>query len=97
MSREKDLKMKEVIDISEAERLGYIKDMDIDPQSGCIRAVIVPRRPYFLSALFRGRCRIIPWEDIVKIGRELVLADCSRQKEPEMNEDIVWKKRQGTE
>lgn len=67
-----DLKQKEVINIVDAERLGYICDVDIDFENGRLRSVIIPRRSGF--RLFGKREEyVIPWEKIVSVGRELVL------------------------
>ena len=73
--KEKDLKLKEVINIHTAEKLGYIKDVEISFQDGLIETVIIPKKPYFLNMFFKNRCFVIPWNSIVKIGRELVLVD----------------------
>ncbi len=75
MMREKDLKLKEVINIADAERVGFVRDVEISADTGAVEALIIPRRPVLLSMLFPKRCRVIPWECIVKIGREIVLID----------------------
>ena len=37
-----ELKRKEVINISDCKRLGYVGDVDFDVRTGCVPALIVP-------------------------------------------------------
>lgn len=37
-----DLKQKEVINICDCKRLGYVGDVDFDMDTGCLLAIIVP-------------------------------------------------------
>ena len=76
MVRAYDLKQREVIDINTAERLGYIYDVDIDFEKGKITSVIVPKRHGILRFLSKKNDFIIPWENIVAIGKEVVLVRC---------------------
>jgi YlmC/YmxH family sporulation protein len=69
------LKYKEVISISGGMRLGYIDDIELDITVGRIISVTVPGRPRFLGIF--GKCEeyTVPWEKIVKIGDDIILAD----------------------
>lgn len=73
MSRAGELRQREVINITNAERLGFINDVEIDLESGRIRAIVIPERRSLLNLFFRRNDHIIPWEKIVSIGREIVL------------------------
>jgi len=68
-----DLKQREVINIVNAERLGYIYDVDIDFESGRIRSIIIPNRRGPLGWFTKRNDYIIPWEKIVAVGHEIVL------------------------
>ncbi len=70
-----DLKYKEVISISGGIRLGYIEDITIDLSSGKIDSVTVPGRPRFLGIFGKCEEHTVPWEKIVKIGDDIILAD----------------------
>ena len=74
MLRSYDLHQKEVVNISNAERLGFIEDVDIDLETGHIMNIIVPKHRIFF---LRRDDYIIPWKDIVLIGKDLVLVDYS--------------------
>lgn len=73
MFRGGKLKQRIVIDISTAERIGYVTDVEIDEVSGRIESVIINRYTGLLSFLFGWREQSIPWDAIVAMGREFVL------------------------
>lgn len=73
MVRACDLKQREVINIVNAERLGYIYDVDIDFETGKILSVIIPGKRGFLNFFSKRNDYIIPWDKIITVGRELVL------------------------
>lgn len=73
MVRACDLKQREVINIINAERLGYIYDVDIDFETGKINSVIIPGRRGILNLFSKKNDYIIPWDKIITVGRELVL------------------------
>ena len=73
MVRACDLKQREVINIVNAERLGYIYDVDIDFESGKIRSIIIPNRRGLIGFFTKRNDYIIPWEKIIAVGREIVL------------------------
>ncbi len=68
------LKDKEVINICDGKRLGYISDVEINITSGCIIAVVVL---FDLRVFGFGKCEelVIPWEKIGCFGRDTVLVN----------------------
>lgn len=75
MVRTYDLRQKEVINIRNAEKLGFIRDVEINFDTGKIDAVIVPKRNGIFKIFSAEKEYEILWSDIVKIGREVVLVD----------------------
>lgn len=73
MVRACDLKQREVINVVNAERLGYVYDVDIDFESGKIRSIIIPNRRGIFGRLTKRNDYIVPWEKIVAVGRDIVL------------------------
>ena len=67
------LRQKEVINITTAERLGYVSDVEISEKTGTIEAIIVPRRGCFFRRIIGGGELIIPWNAIQAVGDDLVL------------------------
>ena len=75
MFRSEEIRKKEVINIRTAEKLGFIRDIDVCFDTGRIKSIIIPRSNFFVK-LFTGRSDyVIPWEAIVKIGHDIVLVD----------------------
>ncbi len=71
------MKQRVVIELSTAERIGVISDVEIDEISGKVQTVIIRRRCGFLGGIFRlGEIRV-PWEAITAVGREFVLIKSS--------------------
>ena len=75
MTRYSKLRQKEVVNILDGARLGYICDLVIEVGSGKVCAIVVPG-PSRLSFLFKGeRDSVIPWGNIRKIGEDVVLVE----------------------
>ena len=71
-----DFKHKEVINITDARRLGYVQDVCADLESGKITAIIVPGGSNRLANFFSSANDIvIKWEDIRSIGEDLILVE----------------------
>ncbi|PWL99387.1 MAG: YlmC/YmxH family sporulation protein [Clostridiales bacterium] len=69
-----DLKDKEVINICDGKRLGYINDVEIDICAGCVLAIVV----LFDCRIFGfGKCEelVIPWDGIGCFGKDAVLVN----------------------
>lgn len=73
MFRGYSLRQKEVVNISTAERIGFIRDVEINENNGIVEAIIVPRRGSFFGRFFGGGDIIIPWSAIEAVGDDLVL------------------------
>ncbi len=73
-----DLRVREVVNITDGRRLGPIKDIDINLEEGRISAIILPSYGTRLMGLFaRENEIVIPWEKIVRIGVDVILVELS--------------------
>ena len=71
-----DFKHKEVINITDARRLGYVQDVCADLETGTITAIIVPGGTNKLINFFSSNNDIIiKWENIKAIGDDLILVE----------------------
>lgn len=71
-----DFKHKEVINICDGKRLGYVQDVCADLETGRITYIIVPGRTNKLMSLFStSNDIVIPWEKIKCIGDDLILVE----------------------
>lgn len=72
-SRLADLRCREVINLCDGCRMGYVGDVEIDILCGRVVALIVPGRARFFGLFGREDDYIIPWECIEKIGEDIIL------------------------
>lgn len=70
-----DFRQKEVINLSDGARLGYIFDAEIDAESGKIEALIIPGQGKVLGIFGKEDEYRIPWNCIRKIGDDIVLIE----------------------
>jgi len=75
-----DLRCREVINICDGCRLGYVSDVEINTSNGCVLAIVIPGPCKILGVFGREDDYVIPWEKICRIGDDLILveADTSR-------------------
>ena len=73
--RIRDLRCKEVINISDGCRLGFVSDVDIRVPEGQVIAIVVNGPCRFFGLFGRGEEFYIPWECIQRIGDDIILID----------------------
>ena len=74
MYRAGDLRQKEVININDAKRLGFVSDVEVSLGSGVIEAIIVPGKVRMFNFRLKGDI-VIEWKNIKVIGDEVILVD----------------------
>ena len=73
--RIQDLRRKEVINICDGCRLGFVADVDIRVPEGQVAAIVV-WGPCRFFGLFGPREEFyVPWESIQRIGDDIILVD----------------------
>lgn len=70
-----ELKCREVINMRDCRRLGYVGDVDFDLEKGCILAIIVPGPPTICGFLGREKEYVIPYRCICQVGPDIILVD----------------------
>ncbi len=70
-----ELKRSEVINVCDCKRLGFVGDIEFDPHTGQIRALIVPGPGCICGFLGHEKEYVIPWCDICRIGDDIILAE----------------------
>ncbi len=72
-----DLQSKDVVNVLDGTKLGKVTDLEIDDLSGKITSVIVNGNSKFLN-FFTGSNQVsIKWDQIVKIGGEVIIVNSS--------------------
>ena len=74
-SRIGDLRYKEVINVTDGSRYGYVGDVEVDLETGQIRTLIVPGRLRFFGLLGREDERVFPWSAIRRFGEDIILVE----------------------
>ena len=77
-----ELRYKEVINICDGCRLGYVGDVEVLLPEGTVCALIVPGPYRFFGLLGRGEEFYIPWECIKQIGDDIILIDKPAERRP---------------
>ena len=73
--RIREIRCKEVVNICDGRRLGFVGDLEICMPEGTVCALIVPG-PYRFWGLFgKGEDYYIPWDCIRKIGDDIILIE----------------------
>ena len=67
------LRDKEVINVKDGGRIGFVSDAEVDTQEAKLTAVVVYGRLRLFGLLGREADFVIPWKDIVLIGEDTVL------------------------
>ena len=70
-----ELKTKEVINVSDGARLGYVSDVEFDLATGQIISVILPGAYKMMGFLGREEDIIIKWNNIKKIGDDIIIIE----------------------
>lgn len=69
------MRYKEVINVSDGMRLGFIYDMVFSPETGRVTGLVIPGRSRAFGLLGREDDYVIPWESIKRIGDDIIIVD----------------------
>jgi len=75
MNRTADLKNKEIINISDGRRLGFVSDVEINFENGTIEGLVILGGGKLFGFIGRENELVIPWDKIKKIGEDIILVD----------------------
>lgn len=75
MIRISELRHKDVISSSDGKRLGYIRDIEIDLEKGCIESIIIPEEARFFTLFGKSDETTLRWRQIQKIGVDVILVE----------------------
>ncbi|HHV19840.1 MAG TPA: YlmC/YmxH family sporulation protein [Thermoanaerobacterales bacterium] len=75
MMKTSDLRQREVINITDGKRLGFVADLDIDLEKGVIKSIIIPGQNRVFNIFSKIGDYVIPWEQIKTIGSDVILVE----------------------
>ena len=70
-----DFKHKEVVNIKDGKRLGYVQDVCADLETGVITSIIVPGSNKFMNIFSSNNDIVIHWQNVKCIGDDLILVE----------------------
>lgn len=70
-----DFKHKEVINISDGKRLGFVQDVTANLETGTITSIIVPGNNKLFNVFSSGNEIVIPWDKVKCIADDLILVE----------------------
>ena len=73
MMRISEFQTKAVVNVANGKKLGNIGDIDIDLETGQIQSLIILGSGKVLGLFGREESTVIPWQNIVKIGADVIL------------------------
>ena len=74
-----EFRSKEVIDVGNGEKLGYVDDLEFDAQSAAVAAFVIRGRERLFGLLGREQDLMIPFRQIQLIGTDTIpFAQCIR-------------------
>lgn len=85
-----DLRCKEVINICDGFRLGFVCDVIINAVTGQVLAIVVPGPCRFFGLFGREDDFIIPWDCIRKAGDDIILVEISGEFHREKRSRRSW-------
>lgn len=70
-----DFRHKEVVNINNGKRLGFVQDICANLETGRITSIIVPGGKKLMSMFAKEDDIVIEWEKIKCIGDDIILVD----------------------
>ena len=77
LCRVSELRYKEIINLTDGSRYGYVGDAEVDLETGQVRALVVPGRLRLFGLLGREEDRVFPWESVRRFGEDIILVEAA--------------------
>ena len=85
-----DLRCKEVINICDGCRLGFVDDVIVEVTDGRLIAIVVPGPCRILGLFGREDDYVIFWDNIIRIGDDIILVDVKEHKREKRSKKIWY-------
>jgi YlmC/YmxH family sporulation protein len=70
-----DFGLRDTVNILDGSKMGPVKDVQIDPETGQVHALIITEGRRYLGLFSFGQDLEVPWEKIKKIGVDTILIE----------------------
>jgi len=75
MFKASHLASRDIINVVDGRRLGPLKDLELDHETGTVQALVLQSNERYLRVFRRGRDVVVPWTHIRKIGVDAILVE----------------------
>ncbi len=75
-----ELRQKEVINIQDGCRMGFVSDLEFGKEDGRITQLIIPGPARILGVFGREQEYKVDWSCVKQIGDDIILVDCETDK-----------------
>jgi YlmC/YmxH family sporulation protein len=89
MVRISEFQIKDVVNIADGKKLGNISDIDINVGTGKIEAIIISESSKILGLFGKDDEIVIPWQNIMKIGEDVILVKYKESNQISMVDEEV--------
>lgn len=77
-----EFQTKDVVNVIDGKKLGTVVDLEIDLHQGRVDAIVCPGAGKFFGLFSSGQDIVIPWRNIIKIGRDVILVRLDEREYP---------------
>lgn len=67
------LQTKDIVYMEDGAKIGHLTDIELEINKGKVSALVITTRSKIFGMFGEDQEVIIPWEDIVKIGHDIIL------------------------
>ncbi|MDO4582239.1 MAG: YlmC/YmxH family sporulation protein [Bacillota bacterium] len=82
MQKISELQHRDVININDGKKLGYIRDIELDVAKGSIEALVLPGEARFYGLFGKNDEQVIGWDKIYKLGADVILVQPDKKAPP---------------
>lgn len=75
MIKATQLETKDIVNLSDGAKLGPVKDLHIDLETGRVIALVLQGSSKYFGLMRSGKDLVIPWNMVAKFGVDTVLVD----------------------
>ena len=81
--RGSELRYKEIINVTDGSRVGYVGDVVMDLEDGKVNALVVPGRLRLFGLLGREPDTVFPWSTVRRFGADTILVEGTQLRQRE--------------
>ena len=81
-----ELRCKEIINITDGSRMGYVGDIMVDLGEGKVTALVIPGRLRLFGLLGREPDTVFPWSAVHRFGADTILVEGAQVRQRERRE-----------